>query len=85
MTTHELKILSVFFEAVSSGRKLFEVRRNDRDFQEGDLLILREFDPVTHEYTGATVAKRVGFILNSGTHGLNVLSPGYVCMSLLDC
>lgn len=84
MTTHELKILPAFFDAVLSGRKLFELRRNDRDFREGDLLLLREFDFVVQEYTGATVTKRVGFILDSGIHGLNALESGYVCMSLLD-
>ncbi|BDX40303.1 hypothetical protein K6D_03770 [Enterococcus faecium] len=39
---HELKILPEYFEAVTSGRKQFETRRNDRNFKVGSQLILRE-------------------------------------------
>lgn len=42
---HELKTLPVYFDAVARGDKTFEVRKNDRDFQTGDTLVLREFDP----------------------------------------
>ncbi|EIA7337258.1 DUF3850 domain-containing protein [Listeria monocytogenes] len=42
--THELKILSEYFWDIAEGRKTFEIRKNDRDFQVGDILILREWD-----------------------------------------
>lgn len=41
---HELKILHEYFEAVTSGRKQFEIRKNDRGFKVGDQLILCEHD-----------------------------------------
>lgn len=42
---HTLKTLPEFFDASKRGVKPFEVRKNDRDFQVGDVLELVEFDP----------------------------------------
>lgn len=39
--THELKILPKYFSEVYSGNKTFEVRKNDRNFKVGDMLILK--------------------------------------------
>lgn len=39
---HQLKIESAFFEDVISGKKTFEIRKNDRDFMVGDFLALNE-------------------------------------------
>lgn len=44
-TLHSLKTLPVYFAAVLRGDKTFEVRKNDRNFQTGDTLVLREYDP----------------------------------------
>lgn len=63
MKTHDLKIWPVYFDAVASGDKTFEFRRNDRDFQHGDILHLREYDPVTEEYTGRDLHVLVTYIL----------------------
>jgi len=42
---HTLKIWPRYFDRVISGEKTFEVRKNDRDFQNGDTIRLREYDP----------------------------------------
>lgn len=41
---HKLKILPEYYIAVSDGRKTFEIRKNDRDFQVGDIVMLQEYD-----------------------------------------
>lgn len=45
MSKHELKTWPEFFEPVAHGDKTFELRFNDRDYQPGDVLHLREFTP----------------------------------------
>lgn len=47
MTTHKLKTLQPWFEEVWDREKRFEIRLNDRDFQVGDRLLLRLYDPET--------------------------------------
>ncbi len=42
---HELKIWPQFYCRVADGSKTFEVRENDRHFQSGDAVVLREWDP----------------------------------------
>ncbi|WP_413509865.1 ASCH/PUA domain-containing protein [Carnobacterium maltaromaticum] len=59
---HELKIEPKYFEAVKDGRKKFEIRKNDRGFQEGDLLILREYDPITQEYLGRIMKVEISYM-----------------------
>lgn len=43
MKTHRLKIDSKYFDAVRYEVKTFEIRKNDRDFQVGDTLLLSEY------------------------------------------
>lgn len=42
---HELKIWPEFYKRVADGSKTFEVRDNDREFQCGDTVTLKEWDP----------------------------------------
>ncbi len=49
-TTHEVKILTQFYNRVFTEQKTFEIRKNDRDYQVGDILLMREFDPEKREY-----------------------------------
>lgn len=92
---HELKIWPGFFEAVSSGDKTFEVRNNDRDFRQGDALVLREYAPRQEgpwgeeiptiaggEYTGRIISMRVNYVLKHDDQVPNGLTPGYVVMAI---
>lgn len=75
--THELKILPAYFDAVYDGRKKFEVRFNDRGYQVGDTLILREYEK--GQYTGRVVEKKVTYVLENsiGTE------PHYCILSIV--
>lgn len=52
---HELKIIPRCFSLAKSGRKNFEIRANDRDFNIGDRALLKEFDLKTETYTGRSI------------------------------
>jgi ASC-1-like (ASCH) protein len=60
---HELKIVPLYFKVVASGEKKAEVRRNDRNYQVGDHLILKEWSPEFKIYTGQELNVRVTHIL----------------------
>lgn len=41
MKIHELKIKQGYFEAIESGEKTFEIRKDDRDYEVGDLIAFK--------------------------------------------
>ncbi|WP_239257323.1 DUF3850 domain-containing protein [Listeria ilorinensis] len=59
--THEIKILPDYFEQVKAGNKNFEIRKNDRNFQAGDKVILKEW---AGGYTGRKIMCSITFITN---------------------
>lgn len=61
--THRLKCWKKPFEDIISGRKPFELRNNDRDFQVDDTLILDEWDTEKVDYTGRQCTVKVTYTL----------------------
>ncbi|EGS8256103.1 DUF3850 domain-containing protein [Enterococcus faecalis] len=57
---HELKILPEYFEAVVSGNKRFEIRKNDRNYKKGDILRLNEYQD--GQYTGDVHVAEITYI-----------------------
>lgn len=43
--THYLKTCPQFYKEVKAGNKTFELRKNDRDYKVGDILVLQEYNP----------------------------------------
>ncbi len=62
MTFIRKKIWPEYFNAVTSGKKKFELRLNDFEANEGDILVLEEWDPKTKQYTGRKTEKKVTYI-----------------------
>lgn len=71
---HELKSWVGLFDPLSRGLKKHEFRVMDRDFQVGDVCLLREYEPVTKEYTGREVYYRITYI-TSAKHQHCAFSP----------
>lgn len=79
MALHELKTWPEYFQQIVDGNKTFEVRRDDRGFQVGDLLMLCEYEPEGALLTGQRIGMTVTSILHGGQFGIE---PGFVVMSL---
>lgn len=62
MPTIKKKTWPTYFDAIVSGKKKYELRLNDFDVQEGDILVLEEWDPETKEYTGRSIEKTVTYV-----------------------
>ena len=74
---HSLKILPKYFNAIKSGSKTFEVRKNDRGFEVGDKLILKEWN--NGKYTGRGTKKEITYILDDNS---GYVLEGYVIMGI---
>lgn len=67
--THIIKIASEYFLDVEDGRKHFEIRKNDRDYQVGDIVYLVEIKD--GDLTGNTVKVHISYVLkNCQQYGL---------------
>lgn len=62
MAIIEKKTWPQYFDDVLSGKKTYDIRLNDFKVNEGDTLVLREWDPKTKKYTGRTVEKKVKYV-----------------------
>lgn len=84
--THELKCWPEFYDAIADGSKPFDLRKNDRKFKVGDLLILRRFNDRTARYTGEQVKRRITYVMDGVGGGcitpLMGLARGYCILGL---
>lgn len=76
--TYELKTWPAFFQLTWVGEKTFEYRKDDRGFQVGDVLRLREWDPRTKRYTLRVMSVLVTLIVRG--EDVPGMPSGYVVM-----
>jgi len=60
---HKLKIWPKYYAEVSKRNKNFEIRKNDRNFKEGDTVTLQEFDPEKNQHTGNELSFKIDYVL----------------------
>lgn len=68
MTTHRLKVLIKYADAIMNGTKTFEVRKNDRGYEVGDKIV---FDVVTNE--GYSIGEAARHPLNGATYRIDYI------------
>jgi hypothetical protein len=59
------KVWSEYFEKIISGKKKFELRLGDFEVNEGDILVLEEWDNNKKEYTGRKIEVIATYILKT--------------------
>ena len=59
---HKKKVWPEYFDLILSGKKTFELRLADWECKEGDIIVLREWDPTTKKYTGRELEKEVTYV-----------------------
>jgi hypothetical protein len=59
---HFKKTWPEYFQKILDGSKTFDLRLADWNCQEGDILVLQEWDPDTKEYTGRELEKEITFV-----------------------
>lgn len=73
--THVLKTVQPYFEDVAMGYKTFEIRKNDRDFQKGDFLLLIEWNQ-DKKIPGSFLTTKIKYITDYGQ------KDGYVILGI---
>jgi len=53
------------FQAVLDGKKNFDLRLDDSEIKEGDVLVLEEYNPETKQYTGRKIEKKINFVMKT--------------------
>lgn len=87
MTEHILKCWPNYFDAIERDEKTFEVRRDDRGFQKGDVIVLQRTCPdrlhvVDYDIHGKVrgeLRRTITWVLTGGQFGIE---PGYVVLAL---
>lgn len=81
----EYNISPKYFQDIFNGNKKYELRLADIKLNPGDILVLKERNSETKEYTGRTIEKQITHILKTkdltfwpkedvGKHGYQILS-----------
>lgn len=73
---HDVKLGTTFFDDVKTGRKTFELRKNDHGYKEGDIIVIHEYKDGTT--TGRTIEKKIVYMLEDFTG----LEDGYCILGL---
>lgn len=81
MTDQILKCDVAFWLAAARGDKTFEVCRDDRHFQRGDVLIMLPYNRESQAYEpiGGSIQADVSYVLRGGQFGIEA---GYVILGM---
>lgn len=74
MRTHEVTTSVEHFKAIEAGIKCFDIRKNDRDYQVDDILLIQAHDGAA--LTGETISRQINYMTDDDQR------KGYIVMGL---
>jgi Domain of unknown function (DUF3850) len=77
---HYLKTWPLEFRHTKQGDKTFDIRWNDRGYRVEDIVVLREYDPVTGQHSGDQLVMRVRYMVKGPMFDL----PSDLCVLGLE-
>lgn len=65
ITKHELKCWPELFQAIVEDKKTHDLRHSDRNFKVGDVMLLKEYDPLLNIYSGRQANVEITYITSA--------------------
>lgn len=83
---HDVKSWGMFYQDIKTGERTSDIRKNDRRYAVGDVMNLKEYDPVTATYTGDSQKVKITYLQcnksNPCAISREALSDDYVVLSI---
>lgn len=78
MKSINLKLVQPYYSQIEQRIKPFEVRKNDRNYEVGDVLFLQEWIPEEERYTGSWIQREITYIFDDP----NYVKEGFVILGI---
>lgn len=62
---HYIKCIQPYFDLCWDGLKPFEVRKNDRNYNEGDTVYIQLYDPIKNEFGDRAIKATILYVLRN--------------------
>lgn len=82
---HRVKSWPEYFRAIANGKRTHDLRRNDRNYEVGDLMLLEEFDPATNSYSGERLTVEITSMTSAQQPcavSIDALNPDFCILSI---
>lgn len=74
MAHHDLKLDDIYYADSETGKKPFEIRKDDRNYKVGDTITLNRWNRITSEYMGESLERKITYMTDyQQRHGWVVL------------
>lgn len=79
---HTVKCWPEYFDAIKDGRKTFDLRVDDRDYQVGDDMVQEEFKVHIGTYSGREFRCKITYVARGEQFERFGLKPGFACLGI---